>query len=286
MTVQPAATPLLDDIIQVVVGTLTFDLGRYLIAAGLMSAIVALMMRTRLRSRRIQARRAPRGDVMREMLLSLRTVAVYAAVGMITMIGFRLGILHEPERASALAIAGYVALAVLGHDAYFYWVHRAMHHPRLFRRFHRSHHRSITPTPWAAYAFDVPEAVVMALFMPLWLLLVPTPAPAIFIFLAIMIVRNVMGHAGMELHLRGWVAHPLFKWISTTTHHDLHHSGGFNRNFGFYFTYWDRLMGTEHPDYARVFDAVTATRAAAQLDSLPSDRPRNPCLALAKGERI
>ena len=38
----------------------------------------------------------------------------------------------------------------------------------------------------------------------------------------------------------------------------MHHAGGFNHNFGFYFTYWDKLMGTEHPDYVATYDRVTA----------------------------
>ena len=132
-----------------------------------------------------------------------------------------------------------------------------MHHPRLFKRFHRFHHRTITPTAWAAYSFAIPEAIVMALFMPLWLLFVPTPGVVTFSFLFVMILRNCMGHAGLELHARGWASHPVLKWISTTTHHDLHHAGSFNHNFGFYFTWWDKLMGTEHPDYVAVYDRVT-----------------------------
>jgi Delta7-sterol 5-desaturase len=261
--------PLIDDIIGVIVGTFTFDLGRYLIAAGLMAAIVALLMRSDWRSRKIQARRATTADVRRELLLSLRTVAVYAVVGMLTMAGLRAGLITDGgESAGALANAGYVLAMVVAHDAYFYWVHRAMHHRKLFRHFHRSHHRTITPTPWAAYAFDVPEAVVMALYMPLWLFLVPTPHVAIFVFLAIMIVRNVMGHAGMELHGRGWASHPVLKWVSTTTHHDLHHSGGFGSNYGFYFTFWDKVMGTEHPDYVRIYDEVTAKPAKGDVPRL------------------
>ena len=48
------------------------------------------------------------------------------------------------------------------------------------------------------------------------------------------------------------------KWVSwwnTTTHHDLHHSAG-NYNYGLYFTWWDRMMGTEHPEYKERFRAV------------------------------
>lgn len=261
--------PLIDDIIRVVIGTFTFDLGRYLIAAGLMAGIVWLLMRSDWRSRKIQARVATSADYRREILLSLRTICVFAVVGMLTMAGFRSGILHEPAHPANIAFAAaYVALMVVAHDAYFYWTHRMMHHPRLFRSFHRSHHRTITPTPWAAYAFDVPEAAVMALFMPLWLIIVPTPGAAIFAFLTIMIIRNVMGHAGLELHARGWASHPVLKWISTTTHHDLHHSGGFNYNYGFYFTFWDKVMRTENPDYVRVYDEVTAKPARGDVPRL------------------
>ena len=51
-----------------------------------------------------------------------------------------------------------VVCAILLHDTYFYWTHRMMHHPKLFRWFHRTHHLSHNPTPWTAYAFDPLEA--------------------------------------------------------------------------------------------------------------------------------
>ena len=38
-----------------------------------------------------------------------------------------------------------------------------MHHRRLFKRFPRLPHRSHNPSPWAAYAFAPPEAVVQGL---------------------------------------------------------------------------------------------------------------------------
>lgn len=71
-----------------------------------------------------------------------------------------------------------------------------------------------------------------------------------------MIVRNVMGHAGVELHPAGMAQSKWFGWINTTTHHDLHHQSG-RYNFGLYFTCWDRLMGTEHPEYVQRFETVT-----------------------------
>lgn len=49
------------------------------------------------------------------------------------------------------------------------------------------------------------------------------------------------------------------------THHDMHHTSG-NSNFGLYFTWWDRMMGTEHPQYlAKATGNPAATRRAVGL---------------------
>jgi hypothetical protein len=79
---------------------------------------------------------------------------------------------------------------IVAHDTWFYWTHRAMHRPRLFRVFHRTHHLSRTPTPWTAYSFSVPEALVQGAFVPLFLLLVPTHYLGIVLFLGIQIVQR------------------------------------------------------------------------------------------------
>lgn len=241
------------------------DFGRYLIAASLVAGVVWIARRTRLASRKIQRREATREDFRREFAAAVRTVLIYMTVTVPMIWGFKYGIFRESHGPVGVwTFAGFLAAILIAHDTWFYWTHRAMHAPRLFMRFHRFHHRTITPTPWTAYSFDVGEAFVMVLFMPLYLFAVPTPEPVIFTFLAIMILRNCMGHAGLELHPRGWASHPVLKWISTTTHHDMHHGTSYAYNFGFYFTWWDKLMGTEHPNYVATFDRITAPAAKDQ----------------------
>jgi Delta7-sterol 5-desaturase len=236
-----------------------FDFGRYLIAASLVASLVWLLRQTSWASRKIQKREATRADFIREFTASIRTVIVYVAVSIPVIWAFRNGWLERYEgTVGPLGFALYLGAILIAHDAWFYWAHRAMHTPLLYKRFHRFHHRTITPTAWTAYAFAVPEAFVMAIFVPLYAVIVPTPEPVLFTFLGVMILRNAMGHAGLELHARGWASHPVLKWISTTTHHDMHHGTSYNHNYGFYFTWWDKLMGTEHPDYVETFDRVTA----------------------------
>lgn len=263
-------TTLFDIVQHRAIDIFTFDMIRYLTGAGLVALAVWLLRRTSWASRKIQKREASSADIRREMLASVRTVLVYTLVSVLTLWGMANGWLSGFEKSYGPATdLSILAALLLVHDAYFYWAHRAMHHPKLFKTFHRFHHRTITPTPWAAYSFALPEALVMAVFMPLWLAIVPTPAWVTFTFLAIMILRNCMGHAGLELHARGWASHPVLKWISTTTHHDLHHAGSFNHNFGFYLTFWDKMMGTEHPDYVATYDRVTAPRHATELTPTP-----------------
>jgi sterol desaturase/sphingolipid hydroxylase (fatty acid hydroxylase superfamily) len=89
-----------------------------------------------------------------------------------------------------------------------------------------------------------------------------------------------MGHAGVELMPRTLADSRWFGWINATTHHDLHHSS-FHHNYGLYFTWWDRLMGTEHPAYREQLrgpDEAKAARAVTQY------RPLAATSAAASGE--
>ncbi len=250
----------------------TYDLARYLIGASLITGLVWALKHTPIKARTIQSRAAKAKDISREILSSMRSVAVYTIAGIFIIAAFEAGIFKGLPSQGLMIDLAYLAAILFAHDAYFYWTHRAMHHPKLFARFHSHHHKTITPTPWTAYSFDVGEAVVMMAFMPLWFWMVPTPNGVMFAFLAIMILRNCMGHAGFELHPRWWLANPLTRWISTTTHHDLHHCGSFSHNYGFYFTFWDKVMGTEHPRYAIRFDEVTG-RPLEGWGSAPANQP-------------
>jgi len=121
---------------------------------------------------------------------------------------------------------------------------------------HRVHHLSTSPSPWAAYAFAPLEALVTALVVPILLVVVPMHESAIFVFLVYMIAMNVIGHLGIELYPRGFARSPWTRWYSTSTHHNLHHRD-FRGNYGLYFTWWDRVMGTQHPDYLATYESLT-----------------------------
>lgn len=244
---------------------LSIEAGRYLITASLFSLIVWAFWSAYFKARKIQTRSAGAGDYRREILTSLRTTLLFSITGFGMYLAHKAGWLTIYQDFTVRGWSYFVLTLlamIVAQDAYFYWTHRAMHHPRLFRLFHRTHHKSKTPTPWAAYAFDMPEAIVMVAFVPLWVAFVPMHDLAVFMFVTGQIVRNVMGHAGVELSPVSGRPSRLFGWLNTTTHHDLHHQDG-RTNFALYFTWWDRLMGTEHPAYkARVAEIAKCGHAA------------------------
>ncbi|MEO0917088.1 MAG: DUF2147 domain-containing protein, partial [Pseudomonadota bacterium] len=54
---------------------------------------------------------------------------------------------------------------------------------------------------------------------------------------------------------------------TTVTHHDLHHAHA-GYNLGLYFTWWDRWMGTEHPNYHDEFRRVARPVSRLRLRAL------------------
>lgn len=259
--------------------SLGVDVARYVIFAVAVWLVLWVVLKAPLRARKIRQETPPARQLAVEFLVSIRSIAIFSTVGLSMFLLEGVGLLPGPAFAAQWGLpwgAASLVLMVIGHDAYFYWTHRLMHDPRLFRRMHRRHHRSNNPSPFTAYSFDIGEAAVLASFVPLWMILVPTPWTTVGLFMLHQIVRNTLGHSGYELMPANRNGRPMLGFLTTTTHHDLHHAHA-GWNYGLYFTWWDKLMGTEHPDYHARFasiarparrDALSATTAAKTVGVL------------------
>jgi sterol desaturase/sphingolipid hydroxylase (fatty acid hydroxylase superfamily) len=191
----------------------------------------------------------------REAANSFRSLIVYFSVAVSMVLIVRQFPLPNfaPQVLTEFTLLGAIAM-LLAHDAYFYWTHRALHHPRFFR-FHAEHHRSLNPSPWAAYSFSTTEAAIQGAFLPLYACFVPVSDTLAAFFMTFQVVSNAIGHSGFEFYPRLLVSNRWTGWITGTTHHDMHHAT-FNTNYGLYFRIWDRLMGTEHPKFLAIFAHV------------------------------
>lgn len=137
-----------------------------------------------------------------------------------------------------------VLIVLLLHDSWFYWTHRWMHRPALFRAAHAVHHASRPPTAWTAMSFHPLEAVTGAVFIPLIVFLIPLHIGALGTVLAIMTIMGITNHMGWEIFpnfmVRGWLG----QWLITATHHQRHHDD-YRGNYGLYFRFWDKAMGSD-----------------------------------------
>ena len=151
---------------------------------------------------RIQDRYPAPGQVRREIRMSLVTVCIFAVMATSLFQLYKAG-----HTSIYLKFHDYpfwylplsFALCLLVHDTYFYWTHRFMHWQPVFKYIHAGHHRSISPTPWAIYAFQPLEAMVqfigimgIAMFLPLHPLV-------LLAFLWYDTIVNTAGHTGYEM---------------------------------------------------------------------------------------
>lgn len=154
-------------------------------------------------------------------------------------------VLVEPLPLSWWSVPLMFAVTVLLFDAWFYWFHRAMH-LRVFYRWHLWHHRSVAPSAWSNYSDDLVDALVMQSFFFFAPLVLPIPALVLVAVRLYDHVNGQLGHSGFEYFAGPAARNP---WPGVcTTFHDQHHEL-FAYNYGNFFSFWDRAMGTLHPDY-------------------------------------
>lgn len=137
-----------------------------------------------------------------------------------------------------------VAVYLLIHDAWFYWTHRLMHMPRIYRLCHYVHHQSHPPTAWAAMSFHPIEALSGAFLIPALTFVVPIHLGALGLVMAVMTLFGVTNHLGWEIWPSRLVHGRLGTVVITARHHDQHHRR--NRcNYGLYFRFWDQICATD-----------------------------------------
>jgi lathosterol oxidase len=147
-------------------------------------------------------------------------------------------------------------IAMLVHETYYYFLHRWMHKPNIFKLFHYVHHESIVTSPWTAFSFHPIESVLQALIVPAIIIFIPMHAGVIFFMLILMTITATINHLHIEIYPKGFANNWFGKWWIGSSHHSLHHSK-YRFNYGLYFTFMDKWFGTESPDYLPLFEDKT-----------------------------
>lgn len=241
---------------------------RYFIYAGIAFLLFYFLFPKKLSFRKLQTSFPKGKDYLREVSHSILSLLIFATISLILHSKYVRPYTriydHLTDHSTAYFFFS-VAMALIIHDSYFYWTHRLMHHPKLFKLFHLTHHKSTNPSPWAAYSFSPLEAIVEGSVIFPIAFLIPIHILGIGLFLVIMIIYNVYGHLGYEIYPKWFVKSRLGKWLNTSTNHNMHHQF-FKGNYGLYFRFWDELMGTTHTNYEQRIEEITSASRKTRSD--------------------
>ncbi|WP_392534493.1 sterol desaturase family protein [Nostoc sp. C117] len=190
-------------------------------------------------------------SIQKDIELSVLSAMVFAISGAFIVSQYSLGatLLYTDLNKYGLwyLVASFVLVLIL-QDTYFYFIHRIFHHPRIFKWMHYGHHRSGEPTPWSSSAFDLPEAIVQALFFVGVSFIVPLHFITLVVALITMTVWAVFTHIGFEVFPSSSQNYWISRWFIGSMHHSIHHRK-YKVHYGLYFTFWDKLLGTEDSSY-------------------------------------
>lgn len=190
--------------------------------------------------------------IVDDIKLSVLSVVFFALAASCFMLCYRAGITkvytHLLQLKDLVYVAFSYAAVLLLQDTYFYFTHRLMHLPLLFKWAHQGHHQSRPPTPWTFFALEPTEALAQAVFLLSIVLVVPLHIGVLVAILVTMAVWTVGNHMGLQVVPSSETSNWWGQWFIGSTHHLIHHRH-YNRHYGLYFTLWDRLLGTEDERY-------------------------------------
>jgi sterol desaturase/sphingolipid hydroxylase (fatty acid hydroxylase superfamily) len=165
---------------------------------------------------------------------------------------------------SIFKMAAYMFLYMLIHDAFFYWCHRTFHVYRfLYDRLHAMHHEY----SYAMHVYIVGHAEIIENFLQVgvpWLTWTAIAGHNLWYWLvpfSFVLFSTLIGHSGYRSNAWLLVFHPLAlpsaaasgSLMLTVADHQMHHSHR-RVNFGLFWRFWDKHMGTYRKCETRAHD--------------------------------
>ncbi|MEM7427083.1 MAG: sterol desaturase family protein [Pseudomonadota bacterium] len=182
-------------------------------------------------------------------------VTVWTAYEAVLMWGFAngyiptLGFTDNPVWFVAL-----FALIPVWESFYFYWIHRLLHVPALYRLAHHLHHRNTNVGPWSGLSMHPVEHILyLGSAMVHWLI-ASHPVHVLY-HLQYFCLTAATTHAGFE----GVVVKDRNRLALGTFHHQMHHRY-FECNYGGLEMPWDKWFGSFHDGTNEAHERVRGRR--------------------------
>ena len=143
--------------------------GRYFLFAGLFYLVFYIWFPATWKSRKLNSKNYKPRQFTIEVKWSMVTALLFSIAGTATMILWQKG---YTKVYTALNLYGWWYLPVsliifmLLHETYYYWLHRWMHKPSIFKIVHKVHHDSNITSPFTAFSFHLLKDYCRQFFYP------------------------------------------------------------------------------------------------------------------------
>lgn len=150
-------------------------------------------------------------------------------------------------------------------DFFIYWIHRGLHHPRVYRTLHKPHHKWIMPSPFASHAFHPLDGWSQSVPYHVFPFIFPLQKLAYVFLFGFINLWTVFIHDGEYVSNS-----PVVNGAACHTMHHLY----FNYNYGQFTTLWDRLGGSYRKPNEELFrretkmDATEWSRQSKEMEEI------------------
>lgn len=162
--------------------------------------------------------------------------------------------IHAGPMPAWYVVAAQLVFFIYLDDFLFYWMHRTLHTPWLFKRIHGWHHRILTPWAVTGHYMHPLEYVLTATCALVGPLLVGAHVVTVWLWFAFRQWEAAEGHCGYEFP---WTPTHLLPLNDGAIHHDAHHER-VRGNYAGFLGYLDGVFGT----YVRGYREELASRHA------------------------
>jgi ring-1,2-phenylacetyl-CoA epoxidase subunit PaaE len=203
-----------------------------------------------------------REEIKNSMIVILAGLVTTPVILILQQMGYTKIYVDPNQYGLGYLIFNVVILWLIG-DAWFYFAHRWLHQPTLYRYVHAVHHQSLDTTPYTTLSFHFLEPLILSGWIYVVIFLFPVSIVAIAINQVVGLLNNIKSHLGYEFYPKFFDRTPL-KYLVNSTHHNQHHTR-YNGNYGLSLRFWDLVFGTEFDDYDQAVSQVKNRRKSVKV---------------------
>jgi Delta7-sterol 5-desaturase len=129
--------------------------GRYFLVSGVFYLVFYSWSPAKWQQRKLSKKEYSRRQLKREISWSMVTALIFACTGTIMILLWQQGytkIYTDINEYGWWWLPVSLLVSMLLDETYYYWVHRLMHRPELFKLIHKIHHQSNITSPWTAFS--------------------------------------------------------------------------------------------------------------------------------------